>query len=471
MENDLFSQNFTQGNMASIETISGYVGEVMVFIISLVGFMIVMVSILKNALAGLYATNPNLWEKVNDVKQQKIQLEFGKNVQGNQVTALLGTATMILLSLLPNIKVMTDFEDIPADPKPYFMKAIPLMVVQIFIGVFIFFGYPAKVADKLSEFGTGMFDVFLDNVDPVAWTQSLPDKMVILSYSTDGSEDEVDMAVNKVAREATTTLIGKLDKMTKEKRLEMALEVERWVITELENRVDSKYFNTDQYTMSVNARIELSPPDLSRVNGGDSSPGKLNSDGSYTLARYKTINSFQHGVPNVDDNWCLRFDVTFDTKASKGNINHLNVTMSGCGYEGNGSGKTFKIHYNTSGISGAKVAGDGAEGKLIGKKSGSEIKWTVRLTTVTDSYLEFTVVDSGVNNTTGVSVEEIQIEGLLKYSHNSGGSHPIKKIKAANGNSGSAVFEADSAGFEKWNFGEVPKQIVVDYTNPAGGTN
>lgn len=380
MNGDLFNVEWTTGNLSMpvVETIAKYLGIFAAAVISIVGFGIVWATILKNAMHGLYAVAPKFWDRVDEVKKAGLR-DAGNKISGgnNEVMKLLGSVTGVLLSLLPNVKAMTDFDGEVLDAKAYFMKAIPLMCVNIFVGVFIFFGYPSQVAQKCSEFGTGLFDVVLTNVDPSAWVQSLPDKLAVLKFSTDGSMNEVDKHINKIAKKVTNVYVGSIE-MTKEKRLEAALAIEAWVSDNINDCAE--YCNSDKYNMSVTAAVYKSggEPDISRVHN------QVN-DGvatfAYTELATNINGGFDPGAANMDQvsTWYIRYDLKFTPKASKGDSSSADVTMSVANDLFQTSAKAIEIQYADSAPSGYGFSLlDAANGVAI-TSDNKEIKVTIKL--------------------------------------------------------------------------------------------
>ena len=72
----VFNRAFTEGNVDVISTFAKVFGGVCQIVISAIGFGIIMASIAKNAINGLYAVNPKLFDRVNDIK--KAGTDFGK---------------------------------------------------------------------------------------------------------------------------------------------------------------------------------------------------------------------------------------------------------------------------------------------------------------------------------------------------------------------------------------------------------
>lgn len=375
MNGDLFNVEWTTGNLSMpvVETIAKYLGIFAAAVISIVGFGIVWATILKNAMHGLYAVAPKFWDRVDEVKKAGLR-DAGNKISGgnNEVMKLLGSVTGVLLSLLPNVKAMTDFDGEVLDAKAYFMKAIPLMCVNIFVGVFIFFGYPSQVAQKCSEFGTGLFDVVLTNVDPSAWVQSLPDKLAVLKFSTDGSMNEVDKHINKIAKKVTNAYIGAVDDMTKEKRLDVALQLEAWVSSNINDCAE--YCNSDKYNMSVTAAVYKTggEPDISRVHN------QVN-DGIATFAYVSQVQEYDSGTAMDVSNWYIRYDLKFTPKASKGDSSSADVTMSVANDLFQTSAKAIEIQYADSAPSGYGFSLlDAANGVAI-TSDNKEIKVTIKL--------------------------------------------------------------------------------------------
>lgn len=239
---NLFSEQWTEGNLYEIQPIVNVLSQVSVWVISIVGFGIVIFSILKNALSGLYVINPNVWDKVDEIKNQAVagvtstiqQGVSAYNGRGSAVAQKLGGVATFLLSLIPNVKALTDFEDgAPVDKKQYFMRSIPLLVFQIFIGMFIFFGYPSKIANWIGSAGTYMVDAMINNVDPVEVIQGVSDKITVYNLATDGSPLPFDKVVNDATTKMLSVVQTRYRDMQKEPTQETAYALERYIQTAL----------------------------------------------------------------------------------------------------------------------------------------------------------------------------------------------------------------------------------------------
>ena len=442
MGNNLFAPEYSQGNLETIDFIADKLGLVAVILISTVGFGIVIATILKNALHGLYAVSPKFWDRVYEAKQASLR---GSNSGGNEITKLVGSISIVFLSCLPNVKALTDFEDEVLDAKAYFMKAIPLACVHIFIGVFIFFGYPAQVAEKFSDFGRGLFDVVLMNVDPLAWVQSLPEKFAVLSFSTDGSESDVDKAINKISKAVTNAYIGELDDMTKDKRIEIAPQIEKWVIENTEKDY-STFCNTDKYKMSVTARVNISEPNLDRVHGKQE-------NGIYTFAYAVPMDNWEHGVPAKETaGKYIRYDLVFTPVASKGDTSSVDNIMSVANkhFEVENGGKRIVITVPVSESNYGISAIMNAEGVV--NIDGNEIE--VKLSYDGNSSIIVTPDTTNKDLTGAKSIS--QISGLF---YNIGTSkHAIREIVQGGGDEPQFRPKKDSDNVLPWDWGSGPNK-------------
>lgn len=314
---ELFNPNYVTGNLQTtffgVDLVGMFVrffGPLCAVIISIVGFGIVNASIFKNALNGLYYTFPRLFDKVDELRSTAASMQ-----QKGGIEKYLGLGLSLVLKVIPNVKAMSDFQDEVPDPKLFFMKAIPLALVQIFVGVFIYYGYTAALGEKVSKFGTELIDVVLLNVDPVAWVDKLPTELGKPSISTDGSSQDYDKVVNKIAKSAYTAVVTELNDMTKEGRSSLARELEDWVITNVDGF--ATYTDSGAYKYSTTARIELNEPNLTRVNG-------ISANGSHQFAFSIPLASLGTGTAIDVGSKHLRVDVIF-TDIAKAEINLANI--------------------------------------------------------------------------------------------------------------------------------------------------
>lgn len=231
---DLFSGDWTRGNLFEIQGLVNILGGVAVVVISAVGFGIVIFSILKNAISGLYVVNPPFWDKVSQLKEDAVNGATGLvndtiGKSNNVIAKKMGGLLTTILGYIPNIKALTDFDESDGecvDKKQYFIKSIPLLVVQIFIGTLIFMGYPTKIASFIGTGGTYVIDAVINNNDPIELVQRISDGIIVYSLATDGSQDPFEVNINKFTRDVLKVVQTKYNDMVKESTQNVALTIE-----------------------------------------------------------------------------------------------------------------------------------------------------------------------------------------------------------------------------------------------------
>lgn len=464
----LFNPEYTSGNLVAIDAVVQIIGQVAVWVISIVGFGIVMASILKNAVHGLYATNPKLFDKVYDIKQQGMNngLRGHKDRRGNtDLIAGLGSLIYILCKLIPNVKALTDFAGdengeggVTLDPKAWFMRSLPLMVVQIFIGVLIFFGYPSKIAAWAAEFGTGVFDVVLTNVDPVAWVEAIPSNLTILEVSTSGAKDRESQIVNKITTVTAKRVLGKYSDIKKEARNDIAIDIETWVIKECLPNFHA--YCGEDYTYSVSARITEGKPDLSRINSGANNdmPAVSEDTGLVTYAAATPVSRFVDGLTTgEDDTQYVRFDIVFTEVAvsgKKGVAIDVAVAVPNGSNTWQSDGKTLKV-----------TLFDGAAGDAKLTKSGAySVGGTFNGVSITIKAVDGNTIIFESAKDMGSCKEITDIKGLFYYVN--GVQYPIRAIKCKGSETILSAYTA--AGYKDWKWGEIPTKVSKEEATPTG---
>lgn len=270
---DLFSEAWTEGNLYAIDGIVDKLGTFSCWVISIVGFGIVIFSILKNAMSGLYVVNPNFWDRVDEIKGQMVS-GASSAIQGaagavpgngNAAAQKLGGILTFMLGLIPNIKSLTDFDDgAPVDKKQYFMKSIPLLVAQIFIGMLIFFGYPAKIANWIGSGATYALSAVINNVDPVQVVSKVSDSFTVYTLSTDGSQDPWEQNINSMSSEMVSAMATKYNDMDKSNVQNVAYVIEQNLLSSFDNdTIRTVLGANDGYVYSITATIQTSAAQVS----------------------------------------------------------------------------------------------------------------------------------------------------------------------------------------------------------------
>lgn len=454
---DLLNLEWFSGDINSrIAPLFQLLGTGASWVISIVGFAIVWSSILKNSSAGLYAVNTKFWDRVDEVKKAKllgqnpINSEAAQrlnNGSSNEVMQVLGSVGAVLLSFMPNVKAMTDFENETLDVKSYFMKAIPMMCVAIFVGIFIWLGYPARIAGKFGDFSTSAIDMVLINVDPVAWVETVPEKLAVLKFpQTDGAKDDVSKYENKIASAAANKVVGAITAkgdMTKESKLATAAAIESWVIESCEGGGTpfADYCDSDKYKFSVSAAVSYTGArDISRVHN------VVNSDGVATFALQKAISDFPTGTTVDISQWYITCFLEFTPKALRETKStyecEMTVPNSMAANAGNGS-KTFTVSETGNG---KLVVGDRKTCSAV--VNGQEVTCSINHASGSSS---FSIVGSTVSDLSGV-MEFTGITGM--YYEVNGTKHKVKTIKIGGGE---VSFQAIGDSSVSWKFGDDPQ--------------
>lgn len=291
----LFNIQWSKGNLGSINFIVQWLSWASVVLISIVGFGIVIFSIGKNALAGLYAVSPKLWDRVDEIKKANISAKQGS---GNQLINILGSIPTILCKALPNVKAMTEFDDEQISPKVYFMKSLPILCLQIFVGVFIFFGYPSQVANTVSKFGTGVLDVVFANVDPTAWISKLPGEISVVNYVTKGSKVPFDTNVLKVSQTFQASLASNVSGITADSLESCSLQFEQLALQQMAGMTEA--MDTERYKLSVDATFYREGSDYSgyvNQNNGKVSDNVTTRIITCSVPQTSATGGLAHGVP------------------------------------------------------------------------------------------------------------------------------------------------------------------------------
>lgn len=271
---DLFNTDWTQGNLYEISWLTDKLGTFSCWVISVVGFGIVIFSILKNAFSGLYVVSPDFWDRVDEVKRQAVDgvssgITDATGRTGNAAVQRMGGILVFMLSLIPNVKSLTDFDDgAPVDKKQYFMRSIPLLVAQIFIGMLIFFGYPAKIADWIGTGATHAVSAVINNIDPVTVVTGISDKFTVYNLSTDGSQDPFEQNINKMTSEMISVMATRYNDMDKSNVQNIAYVLEQNLLSAFDSEGAKRSLGTDQgYVISITTNIQSNTPSVSSSYG------------------------------------------------------------------------------------------------------------------------------------------------------------------------------------------------------------
>lgn len=256
-DNNLFNPQWTTGSLSAIAPIVQVVGFCAMCLISVGGFFMVILPLMRNVVNGIVVVAPNLCDKIDEAHRNKLGLKQSEG--GNQIQMIMGSISMIIFSFFPNFKAMSDFDQGIQDPKSYMLKAIPMMCIYIFIGVFIFYGYPARFAEKFAQAGTGIIDMALNNVDPVAWIEKIPTNLARPDFSTNNATDITGKNTNLLSKSIFQAITSKYSAMSKENRIAVSHKVEEEAVAYLNS---TGLMGSTKHKLTVETRIMAYPPSL-----------------------------------------------------------------------------------------------------------------------------------------------------------------------------------------------------------------
>lgn len=450
--NNLFNPEYTSGDLQKIAPIVRIGQMVSVWVISIIGFSIVISTVIKQAMHGLYATNTKLWDRVDEVHRTKVLEGLGKvKAGGNELTNMLGFLQSFVFALLPNVKAVTEFDGDTVDPKTFFTKSLPISCLYMFIGVFIFYGYTTKFGEKVSQFGTTLIDNYFLRIDPIAWAEKIPGQIARVNFATDGSQLEFDQHVNKVAKKAYQTLQTALPDITKEKQPEVAKEVEAWVIECLSQEPQAQC-DSEAWDMTYTSTTSRGEPDLTHVHN------KASKDGHTITYAYSTpFSMFDTGSVNtaVDTDY-LRINLTFTEKAKSSNYTSMECVMNGgkLREENSGNRLVIELDINTD-------ASISTGGRCTGYIGGVPVNIEYRGG-------EFILTASGSTKLTTAS-SKTKVTDITNIRYVCGNStNTIREINIS-GAQGSSISFTSTSGGVKWNWGQQPSAESGRSGSSTGG--
>jgi len=435
------------GDASVIGRAKDIMASALMMTISFVGIFIVGSSLFKNCIHAVYAANTKFWDKVHAVKGQDniFTSEWGKQRIGsneqnaNFIARGHGWLESVLLNLFPDVKSYTEFEDGSRveDPKSYFTRAIPAMLIYCFIGVFVFYGYPGKIMQKVSIIGAQVIDMGLMNFNPVQWVESVSKNLTKPAFATDGALDYLSQCQNKMANIVYTEYVGTLTDMTKEKRINVGLQIETWVIENCD-KIDFKYFNDDAYDMALEARTydSLNVNFMGQEVGAED---KVTGVFRQVFTIPYNNDRFDHGSAMNVENKLLAYVVQFTPKASK---EETTVSWDNCGLDA-----TFTVSGNSASCN-APVKELHVATSAYGYIAGS--------TSMVNIYLidEKLVIQSSNTLTGSETIERIQ---GVSFNSAAGGRYNIKTIKMAGGETIPTFKNED--GTVEWTTGQEPVEV------------
>lgn len=304
-----------QGCVTAIKGVTAVIDNIMIFFISVCAFFIISCALMKNVVAGTYASYPRLFDQIHDAK-----LFAMDNVRSHLGT--MGPIVAFILGLLPDIKEMSEFKDDTIEPKDYFLKAIPQMICAVMIGVTIYNGYYRDIVVKVAQFGSTMIERILFKVDPVQVFDNLTNGFGTPTLGSDASDDSQSKLISNITKKMyAKTISFYTDVVTAEAKTSLASKMEAWTSDKIKGL--SQYTDDKKYKASYQIDRILGDVDMTTVN-------KITDEevvqGWIVPYSEFNIDSGEH----LNEDWRLRVIVRFnkrhDGAKSSGTI--TNVTLN-----------------------------------------------------------------------------------------------------------------------------------------------
>lgn len=264
--NDIIRNPMFAGSLESLSWIIQVCDSWFGLLVSFCGFFIMSAAMLKNAIAGMYASNTKLFDKVNQVKNDWVTTADGKvhSVNSRFIRGV-GPIAVFLLRLLPDPKEISEFKDDNISPRDYFLKAIPQMIGVAMIGVVIYNGYYRDVLGQTANLGCAIIEKFLLDVDPVeglnkmlGWA-SQPD---LASAQDDSMSGEL---TEKIASEMYHSIVSfYTDQDSTGVRNSIAATVESWASNQVISNCQP-YLDESKWKYSVKVTRILNEPNLANI--------------------------------------------------------------------------------------------------------------------------------------------------------------------------------------------------------------
>lgn len=200
-----------EGAMSTIQGVTDIVDGGFMAVITFLSFFIISVALLRNVFAGVYCAFPRFWDQVADAhkaQETKTLSEMVQGVTGAYKSASMSTIKQGIMSILPNIKALTDFDDNTCTAKSYFIKAIPQMIMVVIIGVFIFNGYYRDATALVAGTGAELLERTLLSVDPIKVFDTITDTAGRPSFATDDAATTLGKVKNDVTVEIYSEIIS-----------------------------------------------------------------------------------------------------------------------------------------------------------------------------------------------------------------------------------------------------------------------
>lgn len=343
-----------KGTVDALKGVTSTMDTIFMGFISICAFFIISCALLRNVIAGVYASYPIFFDKIHDAKMRSIERAGG--ISGR--AAMLGSVAAFLLSMLPDFKEMSEFRDDNIQPKDYFLRAIPQCVGAVMIGVTIYNGYYRDIVVDIAKFGSTMIERVLVNYDPVQIFDNITNSFGKPAGSYDNGKDSKSVLITDITNTMYKRTINfYTDIKDKSAKTSLVQTTENWVATQLAPY--EAYTDETKYKSAYQVDKVLGDVDLASVNTEDSE-----SLTKAWLVSFKDL-GIQSGE-HLDEDWKLRVIVRFTKKysgvQSSGTITNAELVVPASNLKQvdgvNGTKSTTRIAMTATEMKGLK-AGNG----------------------------------------------------------------------------------------------------------------
>ena len=333
--NEILNDSRYEGAIEEIQPFTKIVDKIGAVLITGTAFLIITVAIWRNVLAGAYHAFPKFWDSVHVAHDEVKDLGWIqriKGIPGNAESYNMGSLKRMLMRVVPDIKVLTDFEDDTVEPKTYFTKAIAQMIAVVMIGVFIYNGYYRDVTVQVANFGSELFERTIMGTDPIEIFDRVLNTAGMPEFSTDNALDSKGQNQNEISKTIYTKIIGKYtDVSTAKDKAAIASSIEQavngWMTAGSAENADGiatlgDYLSKDEWKMSVDCTLTTAPTSLAKCTV--SSDGNMVSFATSWDTTTFNINSTKF----TDETWYATAVVVLQrTNQVNKDVNFYNVKM------------------------------------------------------------------------------------------------------------------------------------------------
>lgn len=434
---DILNNQRYEGAIDSIQSITAIVDIYFTMFITFIAFFIISAAMLKNVLAGAYCAYPKFWDKVDDAKKEVADTGWVTRIKGlaqgyQNINA--GSFTKALLRILPNIKMLTDFEDETVDARSYFIRAIPQMIMIVIIGVFIYNGFYRDTASVVANFGSEMFHRVILSADPVAIYDRITGASGKPEFGSQSDQTDKGQLQYKISSASYGKVLSTYNDIKgSANKTALAGQLDTWVSTQLDKCSDYSS-DHDSWKYAYDVSMSVGPTTQANV-------GKVQVNSEKTKAVY-VFDSLPISSLNLDTtkevgvDWHLNCTVTFTKRAKVAkNATWNNLTWT---VNGKVDGKKTVITYSSTENAEIRMSSLGAtiDGKKVESIEDGKITVNGKLTINSKSPLAVSGLayfyDGSQNNITGITLSATTGEGSSYFTQKnmkktSFGSKPEKK--------------------------------------------